>query len=250
MQSAHGHRQCSVCSKTLNVHQVVRGGICDSTSCRATAAKRSIVRQYAEQKALQESIARKHLPSLLANSHLSEADIALIALPGSVAPLRPPPPERRERFRESVTAAVAASSTPDHEAMQPIPEADSAPPAATPNAACGACRGLCCRNGGDKAYVDDSTVQRVRALRPGLSDADIIALYMNAIPERIVENSCILHGEQGCALPRELRSNVCNNFYCRPVRDWEREAVRTGTRPTAIFVLHDDQVIRSTLVSE
>ena len=243
--------QCSICSKAIDVHHLVRGGTCGDASCRAMAAKRAIARQYAEHKAASESIARKHLPTLLASSQLSEDELTLIALPGSTGSLQPPAAERRERFRESVTAAVAASTEQGYgSANEPLADADNVSPPAVLAAACKTCRGLCCRAGGDSAYIDEATVRRVRAQRSGLSDADIVALYMNAIPERTVQQSCILHGAQGCALPRELRSHVCNDFYCRPLREWEREVARIDSRPAAIVVLHENQVIRSTLVSE
>ena len=38
--------------------------------------------------------------------------------------------------------------------------------------------------------------------------------YLSRIPDVAHQDSCIFHGADGCALPRELRSDVCNNFEC------------------------------------
>ncbi len=240
--------RCSVCSQPLNVHQVVRGGVCDSAACRGTAARRAIERRDAETAAAHESIARAHLPSLLAQSSLQESDVSLLAVPAVVAALSAPPMERRERFRESVSAAVAATGTASAE-PQDAPT-DEPGDAAVRSVACGLCRGDCCRYGGDTAYIDREVVRRIRALCPDLDDAGLVAMFMDAVPHRTVEGSCILHGETGCGLPREHRSHVCNNYYCRQIRNWARDSARTGARPVAVLAQHENEVVRSMLVDE
>jgi len=195
-------------------------------------------------KAQRESVARPHLPKLLAGSELAEADVALIVMPAFPIALTPPAPERRERFRAHITALVEESSVPS-EAY----DESRAPPAETLAWACGVCRGLCCRHAGNEAHLDDAALRRVRALRPELREADLVALYVNAVPERSVEHSCIVHGERGCTLPRELRSQTCNEFYCLPVREWEEsEARRSEVRPVAMVVAEGAQLIRASLL--
>lgn len=240
--------RCSVCSTPLDVHQVVRGGVCNDARCRGIAARRAIELRHAEATAAREAIARTQLPALLQGSSLQESQIALIAVPALDAQLSVPSVERRERFRDSVIAAVtAAAGTAQDAAVVPDEPAEHE---AVRSATCGVCRGACCRYGGDTAYIDEAVVRRVRTFQPHLDDAALVALFIGAIPERTVEGSCILHGESGCALPRERRSHVCNNYYCRPIRDWEAETARTGVRPTAVFAVHEDHAIRAVLVGE
>lgn len=240
--------RCSVCSQPLNVHQVVRGGVCESAACRGTAARRAIERRDAETATAHESIAKAHLPRLLAQSSLQESDVSLLAIPAVVAALSVPSMERRERFRESVSAAVAAAGTTSAETQDaPTGEPGNA---AVRSAACGLCRGECCRYGGDTAYIDEGVVRRVRVLNPALDDAALVAMFTGAIPDRTVEGSCILHGETGCALPREHRSHVCSNFYCRPIWGWERNSAPSRARAVAVFALHEKTVVRSMLVDE
>jgi hypothetical protein len=70
-------------------------------------------------------------------------------------------------------------------------------------------------------------------------------MYGAAIPDDTVEQSCIFHGARGCALPRELRSHTCNDYFCRPVRDW---IGRAAPQEAAVVIMMGDQVLRSALI--
>ena len=63
-----------------------------------------------------------------------------------------------------------------------------------------------------------------------------------------MERSCIFHGEHGCGLARELRSDTCNNYFCGPMHEWIGRPAATAAPLTAVIVLHEDQVLRSTLI--
>jgi hypothetical protein len=147
-----------------------------------------------------------------------------------------------------VLAAVAASHA--EVALGGDPSRDELPIVGNLDAACGVCWGACCAYGGNAAFIGGATVRRLRRARPELSDADIVEHYLSAIPERTVENSCILHGQSGCALPREQRSSICNDFWCRPVRDWQRkELARAEARPVAVVIVHENHALRSAIVT-
>jgi hypothetical protein len=195
-----------------------------------------------------EACARQHLPELLAKTQYSPADVGQIAIPGTGGTLTPPSQERREIFRMKVVAATQASHA--EEALGGDPKREELPILGNYDAACGVCWGACCSYGGNAAFINGATVRRLRNARPELTDAEIVEHYVNAIPELTVESSCILHGQQGCALPREQRSSICNDFWCRPVKDWQRKEVkREAARPVAMMIVHDDRVIRSAIVA-
>jgi hypothetical protein len=80
--------------------------------------------------------------------------------------------------------------------------------------ACSLCKGWCCENGDDHAFLDETTLARVRSARPTLDVGSVLQLYVERVPGVGYENSCIFHGKQGCALDRSLRSDVCNNYFC------------------------------------
>ena len=79
---------------------------------------------------------------------------------------------------------------------------------------CGICKGDCCKEGGNEAYLTVFTIKRVRESQPDLSAGEIFNEYLSRVSNITIGNSCINHTESGCALPRQLRSDTCNNFFC------------------------------------
>jgi len=80
--------------------------------------------------------------------------------------------------------------------------------------ACALCRGWCCRQGGEHAYLDERTLARVCLTRPGLDARAVLRLYLERVPAQGYDSSCMFHGQRGCTLDRSLRSDVCNNYFC------------------------------------
>jgi hypothetical protein len=233
----------------MNVHQQVRGGACDNASCRTAAVKRWVAQRHAAQEAAQKAAVSAHLPAMLANRQQREADVVVVAVSTSLTALESVSTARREALCESVAKAVAASAEAEPDvAPTERPPPEGAPPSAAIAAACATCRGYCCRRGGDSAYIDAGTVRRVRSQRPDLSPGEVVALYAEAVPQRSTERSCIFHGEHGCALARELRSDTCNDYFCQPMREWIATPAATAAPLTAVIIVHEDRVIRSTLI--
>jgi hypothetical protein len=80
--------------------------------------------------------------------------------------------------------------------------------------ACSLCKGSCCTNGDDHAFLDQATIARVRRARLPPDVRAVLRLYIERVPEVAYEGSCIFHGKQGCTLDRFMRSDVCNNYFC------------------------------------
>ncbi len=49
-----------------------------------------------------------------------------------------------------------------------------------------------------------------------------------------MEGSCILHGPAGCALPREMRADICNQFYCAGLKEFQKGLTQEG--PIRVFL--------------
>jgi hypothetical protein len=107
--------------------------------------------------------------------------------------------------------------------------------AATLGAACATCRGFCCRNGGERAYLSAERMQRYMTEHPTLAPDAVVDAYLQHVPERTTAGSCVYHGPQGCALPREMRSDTCNRFYCGALYDLRRVLPADGSR--RVFVV-------------
>jgi hypothetical protein len=140
-----------------------------------------------------------------------------VELPGFDAPLVPVAAGRREALAAHVRELLADLKTPARAARKAGP----APPAEVPGVAtgCALCRGYCCRTGGNEAYLNPKTLARVWSERAHLTAEDLVAAYLEAVPDLAFADSCIFHAERGCNLPRAMRSNVCHTYECTPLRN-------------------------------
>src|SRR5947209_730587 len=144
-------------------------------------------------------------------------------------------PERVRRLRKHLVVALRALPTiknSEHSVspLRPEPEGFAARVART---ACSLCKGWCCRNGGDHAFLDERTMARVRCAGLELDVRAVLRLYVERVPEVGYEDSCIFHGKQGCTLDRSLRSDVCNSYFCGGLLDYMRGG--DGVTPTMII---------------
>lgn len=87
---------------------------------------------------------------------------------------------------------------------------------------CATCKGGCCPEGADHAFVSAFTIREKLDSNPGLSDQDIIKQYTDYLTEEVMDGGCINQTATGCALPRNLRSDVCNSFFCEPLKQLQK----------------------------
>jgi len=212
-------RRCPLCGIPLRPSQSAADS-CGSQFCRRLRRRRGMPtpdsqedvdarRADAERRA---AVARTLERERELRPQLPE-NILRARLPANEAPMAPLPAERRETFVVKMSAALdRAMDDPD----RPVPESPEAPTDAAPlvRAACAACRGSCCESGGDHAYLYPDHFRRFLRKNPGKSKEQILGDYLSRLPAMNYQNSCVYHGEAGCALPRELRSNLCNTFLC------------------------------------
>src|SRR5712671_862190 len=124
--------------------------------------------------------------------------------------------ERVRRLRKHLIVTLRALrklKSPEHSVspLQAEPEGFASRVART---ACSLCKGWCCRNGKDNAFLDEGTMARVRCAKSALDVRAVLRLFVERVPEVGYEDSCIFHGKQGCTLDRSLRSDVCNSYFC------------------------------------
>ncbi len=170
---------------------------------------------------------------------MSSADpIPRITVPGQRTGLAPADPARvralKRHLVESIRDLVAARR-PDRLVQKRAPEPTGFA-ARVVAAGCGHCRGSCCMAGGTHAFIDERTLARVRQENPALSARAAIRAYVDAIPPRAVRGSCLFHGPSGCTLPRALRAELCNAYYCDGLGEFLKgpadraDAVRIATQ--------------------
>jgi hypothetical protein len=146
--------------------------------------------------------------------------------------MTPLPAHRRLAFREHLTRQVARAME-----RGPLPLtaalADDVPlPAAvdaTLGAACATCQGHCCRLGGVRAYLWPERMRRYLAEHPTQSPEEAVDAYMAYMQATTITDSCVFHGETGCTLPREMRSDTCNRFLCGALYELQRALPGDGS---------------------
>jgi hypothetical protein len=158
-----------------------------------------------------------------------------VVVPLQDTPLAPPDPVRLRQLRRHLVEAMRdlrEARRPDR-LIQPRSDEPTGFPAAVLREGCTQCRGACCRGGGEHAYIDDRTMARVRRERPELDAAAVIRLYVQAVAPLSYAGSCLFHGPAGCTLPRPLRAELCNSYYCNGLRDF----LRSWPEPATVRVV-------------
>lgn len=162
---------------------------------------------------------------------LADNNIPVINIPTSTHSLQPVTDDRIDRYRESLQLAISeAFADPPIEdyslldsqrKQEEISELLSSKPNASALAdlACQQCKGSCCSAGKDTGFVSMLTIQRTSRLLKTDSPDRLLAAYLERLPAEVIENSCINHGADGCVLPRDMRSDICNGFFCHPLKD-------------------------------
>ena len=95
--------------------------------------------------------------------------------------------------------------------------------------------------GRNHAFLTVSTLRRLVAAEPTLTEAQMFQMYRGRIPESNMSGSCVFHGQHGCTLPREQRADLCNLFLCRDLQD-VRKAIEEG-QGKFFIAAHSDQKV-------
>jgi hypothetical protein len=179
----------------------------------------------------------------MASAEPTTAELTVPAYDGRVEPLST---ARRRAFAAHLRKIIAEAFA------EPAPRvratSSNTVPLAATQAACATCRGQCCSHGGEHAYLDEDTIRRVVRARPELGAGGVAALYRARLAQESFAGSCVFHGAQGCRLPRELRSDLCNDFYCNALKLFVREHGAAMPPRLRIVAKSAEGVQRSVLV--
>ena len=161
--------------------------------------------------------------------------VVTVSVPFQDSPLEPPPPERVRRLRRHLVSSLRdlrEARRPDR-LIQPATAEPAGFAADVVRTGCATCQGFCCKGGGEHAYIDERTMARVRRDHPDLDARQVIRLYIEALAPLAYRGSCLFHGARGCTLPRPLRAELCNSYYCNGLRDY----LRRGDEPDRVTIM-------------
>jgi hypothetical protein len=172
-------------------------------------------------------------------------DALPVMVPRNLAPLVPMPPERVRTLAAHIDQELAdlkKAKRPERfdpsEALEPSGFA-----ARVAQTACALCKGSCCRNGGDHAFLGERALARQRLDHPGIADDALRQLYLDRIPPESYQGSCIFHAPGGCTLDRSMRADICNQYFCGGLTDYLKSGEPPA--PTMIFAGEARKIRRS-----
>jgi len=187
-----------------------------------------------------ESVARR-------SSAYPASQYARVVLPSGPRHLSNLPQRRRNRYCDHLNRIIAeAVSRPLGSDAPPAPQLPSTRPPLQASAAplieklCTLCGGGCCTRGGHAAYLTADTIRRFMSHQPHLRPRDVLAAYLGRVAHRTESASCVNHAANGCTLPREMRSDTCNNFYCDALSAWTKAEGATHAQGALAIVRGQD----------
>jgi len=223
-QRARAAPACRHCGAPLDALQAARGETCGRPACRH---RRDQLHEQQARARLAEQLRLRLAPRLgqataaaLTVSWIEPHDATLVDLPADArASLQAHLLQLAQHGGDTPPAADAEGEAPDPEAAASL---------------CAWCGGRCCRHGrAANAFLDAGHLRRWQRRHPGRSLHDAAAAYLDRLPARHVAASCLYHGEQGCTLDRDWRSDICNRFACEGLQQLQQQ----GNAPARVFAM-------------
>ncbi|HEY5315761.1 MAG TPA: hypothetical protein VIK18_24745 [Pirellulales bacterium] len=237
-------KKCKICAGPLTVHQEVRGGTCDAEHCRRRALHEELA---AIRAAIRQTALRRH--GMVTAEAQENAYVAI--LPAYSATIANLPEKRRRRLRDRVLELIGR--TVSKSPAGPVPPAPAIVPTAGQQRmlgqACALCQGRCCQNGAEHAWLQVATIRRVLAERPELRPRHVLDEYLSYLPSKTYAGSCVYHTATGCALPRSLRSDTCNNYLCDGLSELLFDLRGSGPRVLVAAATSGSTVQRSQVIA-
>jgi len=101
---------------------------------------------------------------------------------------------------------------------------------------CCMCKGGCCVAGKEHAYLSVFSMRRFMDENPDMSTDEVLKLYLSKISLDSIDNSCINNTDTGCKLPRDMRSDICNGYYCDSLKKYQKKMAETDSPEKVIAV--------------
>jgi hypothetical protein len=250
-------RRCVICGRRLS-HRESVARLCGSLECVHELGEPARERQR------QEDAARKQRAGELRDRRARGVDLDEpetywpTVLPANRRRITNLPVRRRRAFRDHLNrliteAAESRASSPGQEVLPVVPAPSEPVVPGLPvvlGRACAVCQGYCCESGKNHAYLTVATIRRYMAQHPELRPRDVLAAYLSRVGNKTFSGSCVFHQAGGCNLPREMRGDMCNQWYCRGLIDF-LHSPSSLEPPRAFFVsMSEDAVVSAAFCDE
>jgi len=103
-------------------------------------------------------------------------------------------------------------------------------------ALCTVCKGGCCTSGRNKAYLSVMTIRRFMDIHPAFTAEDVLNSYLSLLSPSTIGNSCINQTKKGCGLPRDMRSDICNGYFCESIVVYHKHDGKTDKSHSVLAI--------------
>ncbi len=245
------HLRCEVCDRPLTTHEIARR-TCSRHACLIVGmVERPMARRRERYEATIADVAQWRDEVAAREGIADPATYVVRPIPFQRGVATPLDEWRIAKHREHLQRAAGGAIEQRQRGEIPVEPLSVRPelPPQTPAmsavliAACAACRGTCCLTGAEHAYLTVYTMHRYLERHPEATKEQIVEDYLTWLPTESISTGCVYQHEQGCVLPREMRSRTCGEFYCSPLTELQQQ--RTEGQPLrAFFTPDDDNVFR------
>ena len=253
-------KTCVICGDSLSVHERAVGEVCGNDRCQHEHLKERLERDRVAIVRLQR------LSRAVLRKHAGEAgiddpnDLPIALIPANRRPVVNLPEKRRRLFRDHVLRNLSAAATERFSGSKtPVSDMEDEPGTSEPfdegalavlGECCATCRGDCCERGGDHAFIQVETLVRYMARHPERRPWQVLDDYLSHIGNKTFRGACVYQGAGGCTLPRAMRSDVCNSYYCNGLAAFGREISRAGTTIGFAVASDEGKIVRAAFVDE
>ncbi len=201
-------------------------GYCDKALCREEVLRRNREQEAARRAALLATVLRRRERAAAQRgmSRVEQATYTAALLPHNTDRASKLPARRLAAHEAHLRACLAdarqylaTAPVPEIVAGAPVPAPTTAAPRAEAQlllAGCAACRGQCCREGRDHAFLSEDSMLAYLRRFPAADDDAIVAHHMQHIGAQTMTHGCVYQGERGCTLAPDLRADICHRFHC------------------------------------
>ena len=147
-------------------------------------------------------------------------------------------------FNDLKTGSEMTHKIYNNKLDDPLPEEE----ASLLGYACATCKGNCCGLGSTHAFQDYPSLENYLCTQPkDLSEDELKEAYRGYMPTQSYRNACVFQGNQGCTLPREMRSFTCNNYRCAELSNYRQQLASSESKLTYAVAVDNEQIIATSV---
>lgn len=230
---------CRHCQAPISEHQARLGADCGRPACRHRSDQERA-------RAIEQTVGRDAVRA--AEAVLPGRPAVLLWLQPASSQIVPLPEARRQAHRRFLHDLANEPPPADLQPLAPAGPDNSLGP--QEGRLCAQCLGRCCMPGASsQAFIDRPLLMRWQQAHPGSSLQDAADAYAARMAATHSRGGCVYQGPQGCELPREDRSAVCNAYACGSLVQLRDELRRDTDTAFVAVTLQQGQVLRQAVLT-